>query len=116
MGGIVKTGGAVVTNGNVAPTFPTNRKRLLEQLDRLVNSGQVTALEASALRAATNAEDFEAAIVGIRTRHARARLVSAVEVGQMTQAEANANLDQIRKGEHPGGLRAHLRKNAPKDH
>jgi hypothetical protein len=115
MGGIVKTGGAVVTNGNVAPTFPANRKRLMEQLDRLVKSGQVTAEEATALRGATNAEDFEAAVLGIRTRHARARFDAAVEAGQMTQAEADANLEHIRKGEHPRGLRGHLRKSTPKD-
>jgi hypothetical protein len=96
--------------------MPKNRERLLERLDHMLGSGQVTAEEATALRAATSAEDFEAAVVRIRTRHARARLDAAVEAGQMTEAEANANLEQLHKGEHPRGLRAHLRKVTSKDH
>jgi hypothetical protein len=34
----------------------------------------------------------------------------------MTPAEANANIDLLQKGEHPRGLRAHLRKVSSKDH
>jgi hypothetical protein len=49
-------------------------------------------------------------VVGIRTRHARARLDAAVEAGRMKQAEADANLEQLQKGEHPRELRGHLRK------
>ena len=105
-----------VTNDNFAPTMPKNRERLLERLDHMVRSGQVTPEEATDLRAATNAEDYEVAVVRIRTRHARARLDAAVEAGQMTQAEANANLEELQKGEHPRGLRAHLRKITAKDH
>jgi CHASE3 domain sensor protein len=106
----------VVTKDDFAPTVPKNRKRLLERLDQMVRSGQVTAEEAADLRAANNAEDFEAAVVRIRTRHARVRLDAAVEAGQMTQAEANANVEQLQKGEHPRGLRAHLRKITSEDH
>jgi hypothetical protein len=82
----------------------------------MLGSAQVTAEEATALRAATSVEDYEAAVVTIRTRHARARLDAAVEAGQMTQAEANANLGRLQKGEHPRGLRAHLRKITSNDH
>ena len=106
-----------MANDDLTPMVPRNRARLLKQLDRLVRSGQVTAEEATAVRAATNAEDYEAAVVKIRTRHARARLEAAVEVGQMTQAEADANMEHIRTGEHPRALRAHLRKiTSTKDH
>ena len=98
-----------MTDEDFAPAMPKNRRRLLERLDLMVRSGQVTAEEATDLRAATNAEDFEAAVVRIRTRHAQARLDTAVRAGQMTQAEATANLQQIREGEHPRRLRAHLR-------
>jgi hypothetical protein len=101
---------------DVAPTTPNKRKRLLERLDHMVRSGQVTEEEAINLRASVNDEDYEAAVVGIRTRHARARLDVAVDAGQMTPAEASANLEQIQKGEHPRGLRAHLRKINSKDH
>jgi hypothetical protein len=76
----------------------------------MVRSGQITAEEATDLRAATDADDYQAAVVRIRTRHARARLDAAVEAGKMTHAEANANLEQLQTGEHPRGLRAHLRK------
>ena len=98
-----------MTNDDFAPTMPKDREHLLEQLDHLVSAGQVTSEEATALRTATNDEDFEVAVVRIRTRHARARLDAAVEAGQMTRAEASANLEQIENGGHPRGLRAHLR-------
>jgi hypothetical protein len=96
--------------------MPKNRERLLERLEHMVGSGQVTAEEATDLRAAANDEDFDAAVVRIRTRHARVRLDAAVEAGQMTQAEASANLEQIKKGEHPRGLRAHIRKITSPEH
>jgi hypothetical protein len=96
--------------------MPKNRKRLLDRLDHMIDSGQVTADEATELRAATNAEDYEAAVIRIRARHARARLDAAVEAGQMTPAEASANLDQIQRGEHPRGLRTHLRKITSQGH
>jgi hypothetical protein len=96
--------------------MPKNRKRLLERLDHMVRSGQVTEEEATDLRAATNDEDYEAAVVRIRTRHARVGLDAAVDAGQMTQAEASANLDQIKEGKHPRDLRAHLRKLTSEDH
>jgi CHASE3 domain sensor protein len=85
-----------------------NRKRLLERLDHMVESGQVTAEEAGRLRSATTDAEFEAATVAIRTRHASASMSAAVEAGQMTQAEADANLAGVRNGEHPRGLGAHV--------
>jgi hypothetical protein len=81
----------------------------------MVRAGQVTEEDATDLRAATSAEEYEAALVRIRTRHARARLDAAVKAGQMTQGEASANLDQIKKGKHPRGLRRHLRKLTSED-
>ena len=88
----------------------TNRKRLLERLDHMVESGQVTAEEAGRMRTAATDAEFDAATVAIRTRHASASMSAAVEAGQMTQAEADANLSRIRNGEHPRGLRAHVAK------
>jgi polyhydroxyalkanoate synthesis regulator phasin len=104
-----------VTNDDFAPTIPKNGKRLLERLDHMVHSGQITEEEATDLRAASNDEDYEAAVVRIRTRHAQVRLDAAVKAGQMTLAEANAHLEQLQKGEHPRRLRAHLRKITSKD-
>jgi hypothetical protein len=105
-----------VTSDELAPTVPKNRKRLLERLDHMLRSGQVTEEEATDLRGAANDGDFEAALVRIRTRHARVRLDAAVEAGLMTPAEASANLEEIKKGEHPRSLRAHLGKIASQDH
>jgi hypothetical protein len=105
-----------VTNDDFVPTTPKNRSRLLERLDHMVRSGQVTSEEATAIRGATNTEDFEAAVIRVRARHARARLDAAVETGQMTRAEADTNMAQLQKGEHPGALRAQLRKMTSKDH
>ena len=85
-----------------------NRTRLLERLDHMVESGQVTAEEAGRLRSATTDAEFEAAALAIRTRHASASMSAAVEAGQMTRAEADANLAGVRNGEHPRGLRAHM--------
>jgi hypothetical protein len=96
--------------------MPKNRKRLLERLDHMVRSGQVTEEEATDLRAAANDEDYQAAVVRIRTRHAQARLGAAVDAGQMAPVEASANLEEIKKGKHPRGLRAHLRKITSQDH
>jgi hypothetical protein len=71
-----------VADDDSAPRMPENRDRLLERLDHLVRSGQVTAEEAADLRSTNNLEDYEAAVARIRTRHARVRLDAAVEAGQ----------------------------------
>ncbi len=91
-----------------------NRRRLLARVDRMVESGQVTDDEASRLRAAKTDGDFDAAVVAIRSRHAGARLAAAVDAGRMSQAEADANLERIQRGEHPRGLRAHLSELTPR--
>jgi hypothetical protein len=65
-----------MTNDDFAPTRPKNRKRLLERLGQMVQSGQVTAEEATDLRSATTAADYGAAVLRIRARYARARFVS----------------------------------------
>jgi hypothetical protein len=105
-----------VSNDDFAPTMPKNRKRPLERLDQMVQSGQVTPEEATDVRSATNAIDYEAAVVRIRARHARVRFDAAVEAGPMTKAEASASMERVRKGEHLLSLRSHLHKIAPKDH
>jgi hypothetical protein len=88
---------------------PRNRKRLLERLDHMMAIGQVTQAEAQRLRAANGPEEFEAAVVEIRVRHATTKLDAAVANGQMSQTEADNNAERIRHGEHPRALRSHLR-------
>ncbi len=75
----------------------------------MVEHGRVTEAEAARLRAATDDEGFEAGMRAIRARHAGAKLDAAVEAGQMTRGEADANLERLRNGEHPGALREQLR-------
>jgi hypothetical protein len=94
---------------------PGRREKLLEGLDRMVESGQVTETEAARLRTAADPDEFENAVRGIRVRHAGAKMDAAVEGGNMTQEEANANLARLEAGEHPRSLRAHLRKLPPRD-
>ena len=36
--------------------------------------------------------------------------------GEMSQEEADQYLERLRKGEHPKGLRARLRKHGPRKH
>lgn len=93
---------------------PAKRERVVEGLDRMVGSGRVTAAEATQLRAAAEAGQFESAVRSIRVRHAGAQLTAAVEDGAMTPEEADAYLDRLKNGEHPKGLRAHLRKLVPR--
>ncbi len=89
---------------------PGKRERLVESLDRMVDLGRVTEAEANQLRAAAEPGQFESAVRNIRVRHAGAQLTAAVEDGKMTPEEADAYLDRLKNGEHPKGLRAHLRK------
>ena len=77
-------------------------------LDRMVENGRVTVGEVERLRAATDPEEFDAIIRGIRVRHAQAKLNAAVASGRVTQAVADANLAGLEDGEHPQGLRALL--------
>ena len=84
-------------------------ERIIQQLDKMVVSGQVTPEEAERLRKAQGKPEFEAAVLDVRLRHAGERIHSAVSAGQMSQQEADDQLDRLRKGEHPRGLRARLR-------
>src|ERR1700677_1891504 len=88
---------------------PRNMRRLLERLDHMGAIGQVTHAEAQRLRAANGPEELEAAVVEIRVRHATTKLDAAVASGQMSQTEADKNAERVRRGEHPRGLRSHLR-------
>jgi hypothetical protein len=84
------------------------RARLIQRLDKMVASGRVTEEEAARVRAAGNPEEVNAAMGGIRVRHATPRIAAAVANGKMTQAEADTALAQLRAGEPPRSLRAHL--------
>ena len=94
-------------------TGPKQRQRLLQQLDRMVESGRVTEGEASKLRASEDSDAFDETVRSIRERHAAPKLQAAVEGGHMTQEEADANLARIRQGDHLTSLRSQLRKWLP---
>jgi hypothetical protein len=73
------------------------------RLDRMVEAGRITADEALRLRAG----DIDAA-VGIRVRHATARVDEAVAAGRANREEAERLLDRLRAGEHSPELRREL--------
>jgi hypothetical protein len=91
-------------------------ERILQQVEQMVASGRITGEEADELRAAGGTLRFDAVVGAIRARHAVAYLDAAVAAGAMSQAEAEADLARLRRGEHPTGLRAKLRmhRSAPK--
>jgi hypothetical protein len=93
---------------------PRDRKPLLKRLDHMVATGQVTETEAQRLRAANGPEELEAAVVEVRLRHATTKLDAAVASGRMSQSDADNNAERIRRGEHPRGLRSHLRGIVPR--
>lgn len=82
--------------------------RLIKGLDQMVRRGRVTPAEAHTVRAARDPDQVDAAVVGIRVRHATAKLEAAVDKGAMTREEADNVLGRLRAGEHPRGLRARL--------
>jgi hypothetical protein len=84
-------------------------ERILRQLDKMVASGQVTPEEAERLRETQGKPEFEAAMLDVRLRHAGERLKAAVGEGRISQQEADNQLERLRNGEHPKGLRARLR-------
>jgi polyhydroxyalkanoate synthesis regulator phasin len=86
-----------------------NEERIIQQVDRMVAAGRITEEEARELRAAEGTARFDAVVGAIRARHADAHLQEAVAAGDMSQAEADAAVAQLRSGEHPKGLRATLR-------
>jgi hypothetical protein len=81
--------------------------RVPRRLDKLVASGRITAREAEHLRAGAP-EEVDGAVVGIRVRHAGARLDAAVAAGELSREEADSILDRLRAGEHSPELRARL--------
>ncbi len=83
--------------------------RIVQQLDKMVQNGRVTDEEAKRLRAAQGTPAFDLAIRDLRARHAAEELDAAVRNGAMTREDADNQLDRIRGGEHPKGLRARLR-------
>jgi polyhydroxyalkanoate synthesis regulator phasin len=88
---------------------PRNRARLVERLDHMVESGQLTDAEAARIRAATNEGEVEEAIRSIRVRHAGVGLKEAVESGDMAQEQADSYLERLQNGEHLPSIRARLR-------
>jgi len=93
-----------------SPSGWKKRKRLVDQLDKMVESGKVTEDEAKRVRAASGPAEFDDVTRDISVRHAKARLDAAVEDGGMSQEEADGFLSRLRNGEHPRSLRAHLGK------
>jgi hypothetical protein len=86
------------------------RDRILQQLDKMLGSGQITEEEAAALRSASAPEDFDRAVGAIQARHAGPKMDAAVAAGDMTREAADADLERLRRGDHPEGLRARLSK------
>jgi hypothetical protein len=86
-----------------------NEEPIIKQLDRMMAAGRITEEEAGELRAAEGTPQFDVVVGAIRARHAGAHLEEAVAAGDMSQAEADATVAQLRSGEHPKGLRAKLR-------
>lgn len=93
-----------------------NPDRILEQLDKMVAAGRITESEAAHLRATAGTPEFDAAMGAVRARHAEAKMDVAIRSGEMTQEDADANLERLRRGEHPTGLRARLAKHRPRTH
>jgi polyhydroxyalkanoate synthesis regulator phasin len=86
-----------------------NEQRIMQQVDKMVATGRITKEEADELRATEGTPQFDVVVGAIRARHAGAHLRAAVAAGEMSQAEANAAVAQLRSGAHPKGLRARLR-------
>jgi hypothetical protein len=91
-------------------------ERIIQQVDKMVNSGRITEEEAARLRATEGTADFDAAVADIRARHAGNHMESAIDRGEMSREEADGYLERLRGGEHPEGLRARLRGHRPGRH
>ena len=90
--------------------------RIIKQLDKMVQTGRMTEDEAQRIRDAGGTPEFEEAVLNVRVRHASEQLDAAVADGEMTRAEADGQLQRLRDGEHPKGLRARLRMHRRPDH
>jgi hypothetical protein len=86
------------------------RQRLLQQLDRMVDSGRVTDRQAQLLRLAETPREFDDTVRDIRVGHTSTRLNSAVADGTLPQEEAGGLLERLRNGEHSRTLQARLRR------
>jgi polyhydroxyalkanoate synthesis regulator phasin len=84
-------------------------QRIIEQVDKMVESGRITEEEADQLKATEGTADFDTAVGAIRARHAGVHMQAAIAEGEMSQEEADGYLERLRKGDHPKGLRARLR-------
>ena len=86
-----------------------NEDRMMEQLDRMVESGRITDAEAQRLRATRGTAEFAAALNEVRARHAGVHLDRDVSEGRMSADEARGYLDQVRAGDHSRQLRSEIR-------
>jgi polyhydroxyalkanoate synthesis regulator phasin len=86
-----------------------DQARVIEQLDRMVASGRITAEEADRLRATAGTTEFDAVMTTIRARHAQAHTDAAVAAGDMSAEEAAAAPAQVREGDHSTGVRRRIR-------
>lgn len=91
------------------PPSRAGNEKLPRRLDKLVESGRLTADEADMLREAGSSIEAEAVLTDIRARHAGASLQIAVDAGTISQEEADRTLEQIRSGEHSPELRSRVR-------
>ena len=82
---------------------------LIRSIHTLLESGQVTAEEAAALKARVHDGNHDEVVVAIRVKHADAALSAAVSNGSMTREDADDYLRRLRAGEHSSSLRADLR-------
>jgi len=81
---------------------------LIGRLDKMVAAGRFTTAEAERLRSAVESGDLDQVIGEIRSRHVKETLDAAVLGGGIGADEADAILEQVKRGEHPrlpAGLR-----------
>jgi hypothetical protein len=86
-----------------------NEDRIIEQLDRMVESGRITDAEAQRLRATRGTEEFAEALNEVRARHAASHLDRAVAEARMSADEASDYLHRVRAGDHSRELRSEIR-------
>jgi hypothetical protein len=86
-----------------------DQERVIEQLDRMVDSGRITPEEANRLRVTAGTTEFDAVMSAIRARHAQAHTDAAVAAGTMSPEDAAAALESVRQGDHSADLRRRIR-------
>jgi hypothetical protein len=85
--------------------MPRDGDRLLQRLDKMLETGRITVREAERLRGAVDTEDLDEAVREIRLRHATERLDEAVADGRITPEEAATFRERLKNGEDPRFLR-----------